>query len=80
MSNYATKADLKGATEVHTSNLEPKSDLKAEVYKVDVNKLKAVLVDLSKLSYVVNNEVVNKTVYDKLLWKVNNIDTSGFVL
>ena len=35
---------------------------------------------MSKLSNVVNNEVVNKTVYDKLLWKVNNIDTNGFVL
>ena len=23
---------------------------------------------------------MNKTVYDKLLWKVNNIDANGFVL
>ena len=37
-------------------------------------------VDLSKLSNVVKNEVVKKTVYDKLVAKVNNIDTSGFVL
>ena len=36
--------------------------------------------DLSKLSNVVKNEVVKKTVYDKLVAKVNNIDTSGFVL
>ena len=35
---------------------------------------------MSKLSNVVKNEVVNKTVYDKLVAKVNNIDTSGFVL
>ena len=34
---------------------------------------------MSKL-YVVKNEVVKKTVYDKLVTKVNNIDTSGFVL
>ena len=27
-----------------------------------------------------NNEVVKKTVFDKLTAKVNNIDTSGFVL
>ena len=27
-----------------------------------------------------NNEVVKKTVYDKLIAKVNAIDTSGFVL
>ena len=39
-----------------------------------------VVVDLSKLSYVVKNDVVKKTVYDKLVAKVNSIDTSGFVL
>ena len=37
-------------------------------------------VDLSKLSDVVKNDVVEKTVYDKLVAKVNNIDTSDFVL
>ena len=37
-------------------------------------------VDLSKLSDVVKNDVVKKTVYDKLVAKVNNIDTSDFVL
>ena len=37
-------------------------------------------VDLSKLSDVVENEVVKKDVYDKLVAKVNNIGTSGFVL
>ena len=37
--------------------------------------------DLSKLSNVVNNEAVKqKPVYDKLVAKVNAIDTSGFVL
>ena len=36
-------------------------------------------VDLSKLSDVVKN-VVKKTVYDKLVAKVNSVDTSGFVL
>ena len=35
--------------------------------------------DLSKLSNVVKNDVVKKTVYDKLVAKVNN-DTSDFVL
>ena len=35
--------------------------------------------DLSKLSHVVKNDV-KKTVYDKLVAKVNNIDTSDFVL
>ena len=36
-------------------------------------------VDLSKLSNVVKNNV-KKVVYDKLATKVNNIDTSYFVL
>ena len=36
--------------------------------------------DLSKLSNVVKNDVVKKTVYTKLVAKVNNIDTSDFVL
>ena len=36
--------------------------------------------DLSKLSDVVKNDVVKKSVYDKLVAKVNSIDTSGFVL
>ena len=83
LSNYATKTNLKNATGVDTSKLEAKSDfsgLKAKVDKIDVGKLKFVLVDLGKLSDVVNNEVVKNTVYDKLVAKVNNIDTSGFVL
>ena len=37
-------------------------------------------VDLIKLTDVVKNDVVKKTVYDKLVAKVNSIDTSGFVL
>ena len=36
--------------------------------------------DVSKLSNVVTNEVVKKNTYDKLVAKVNNIDTSGFLL
>ena len=35
---------------------------------------------MSKLSNVVTNEVVKKTEYDKLVAKVDNIDTSDFVL
>ena len=45
-----------------------------------MDKLKTVPVDLSKLNNVVHNEVVKKTVYDKLVAKVNAIDASGFVL
>ena len=36
--------------------------------------------DLSKLSGVVKNDVFKKTLHDKLVAKVNGIDTSGFVL
>ena len=37
-------------------------------------------VDLGKLSDAVKNDVVKKNVYDKLVAKVNSIDTSAFVL
>ena len=83
LSNYATKADLKDATGINTSKLAVKSDLaslKAEIDKLDIDKLMPAPVDLSKLSDVVKNDVVKKTVYDKLIAKVNSIDTSGFVL
>ena len=81
MSSYATKAELKNATRIDTSRLAAKLDLASlEVYKIDFDKLKTVPVDLSKLSNAVINEVVKKTVYDKLVDKANNIDTNGFVL
>ena len=48
-----------------------------DVAKIGVAKVKTVLVDLSKLSNVVDNNVVKKTVYKKLVTKVNSI---GFVL
>ena len=83
LSNYATKTDLKEATGIDTSNFVIKSNLsslKTGADKIDVDKLKTVPVDLSKLSNIVNNDVVKKTLYDKLVAKVNNIDISGFVL
>ena len=83
LSNYATKLDLKKATGAGTSNLAGKTDsaiLKAEIDKIDVDKLKTTPVDLSKLGDVGNNEVVNKTVYDKSVAEENNIDTVRFVL
>ena len=85
LSNYATKADLKNATGVDTSKLTGKPDLaslKVEIDQIDVDKLKPVPAELSKLSNVVNNEVINKKkkVYVKLVATVNNINTSGFVL
>ena len=35
---------------------------------------------MAKLSNVVTNDVVKKTEYNKLVAKVDNIDTTGFVL
>ena len=78
-----TKADLKGITGVDTSNLTAKPDLtglKAEVDKTDTDKLKSFPADLSNLSNIVDNVVVKKIVYDKLVTKVNALNTSGFVL
>ena len=82
LSNYATKTDLKNVTHVDTSSfaLKTKTNLKTKVDKLDIDKLGLVPTDLSKLSSVVKNDVVKKTVYDKIVAKVNNIDTSDFVL
>ena len=73
----------KNVAHVDTSSFALKTNLanlKTEVDKLDIDKLAPVPVDLSKLSDVVKNDVVKKTVYDKLVAKVNNIDTSDFVL
>ena len=74
LSNYATKADINFAFKTNVANL------KSEVDKVDIDKLVPVPVDLSKLSDVVKYDVIKKSEYDKLVTKVNNIDTSKFVL
>ena len=55
-------------------------NLKTEVDKLDIKKLVPVPTDLSKLNILVKNDVVKETVYDKLVAKVNNIDTNNFVL
>ena len=83
ISNYATKTDLKNIPHIDTSSFALKTSLaslKTEVDKLDIDKLAQVSVDLSKLSDIVKIDVVKKAMYDKLAAKVNNIDTSGFVL
>ena len=63
LSNYATKTYLKNVTHVDTSSFALKANLaslKTEVDKLDIDKLAPVLVDLSKLSDVVKNDVVTK--------------------
>ena len=63
LSNYATKDNIKNITHVDTSSFALKTNLanlKTEEDKLDVDKLVPVPADLSKLSNVVNNEVVKK--------------------
>ena len=74
LSNYATKTDLKNVSYVDVSSFALKSNLasiEAQADKIDA--------DLAKLSNVVGNTVIKKTVYDKLVAKVDNIDTTNFV-
>ena len=83
LSSYATKTDLKNVTHVDVSSFALKTNLaslKTEVVKIDVEKLKTVPVDLANLSNVVENDVVKKIEYNKLVGKVDNIDATGFVL
>ena len=64
LTNYATKTDLKNITHTDVSSFASKTNLaalKTEVDKIDVDKLKTVPYDLTKLSNVVKNEVVKKT-------------------
>ena len=71
------------AKSAKTSKLAAKSDLaslKAEADKLDIDKIVPVPIELGKLSDVVKNDVVKKTVYEKLVAKVNKINTSGFAL
>ena len=83
MPNYETKIGIKNISHLDTSSFVLKSDLdslKTEVDKLDIDRLVSVSVDLIKVSHVVKNDVVKKTVYDKLVAKVNSIATSGFAL
>ena len=69
LSNYASKADIKNISQVDTSSFALKNNLanrKTEVDKLDIDKLKPLPDDMSKLSSVVTNEVVKKTVMNYL--------------
>ena len=64
-SNYATKADLKNATGVDTSDFSIKTDLanlKPDVDKLDIDKLKDVPNNLSNLKSKVDKLDVDKLV------------------
>ena len=59
----ATKTDIKNILHVDTSSFALKRNLaglKTEVDKLDIDKLKSLPDDVSKLSNVVTNEIVKK--------------------
>ena len=68
LSIYATKSDLKSATDLDTSNIAKKTDLvslKSDIDKQDVGKLETTPVYLTNLSNIVKTELVKKTVYNE---------------
>ena len=67
MFNYATKSDLKSATDTNTSKFAKKVDLASLKSDVDIDKLETTPIDFSKPSNVVKNVVAKKTIYRLLL-------------
>ena len=53
LSSYATKNKFKNVTKMDISNLSSKDNLASFKAEIDVDKLKTVTIDLSKLSNVV---------------------------
>ena len=84
LSNYATQDDVKNVTHVDTSSFALKTNLanlKSEVDKLDVDKLKPIPTDLTKLSDIVKNDVVKKTDYSTKITEMEDkiSDSSSFV-
>ena len=74
LTNYAPKTDLKNITYVDVSSFASKTNLaalKAEVDKIDTDKLKTAPTDLAKLTNAIENDVVKKTGYNT---KVTSIE------
>ena len=70
LSNYATKADLKNATGVDTSSFAKKTDLanlKSDVDKLDIDKLKNVPTNSSNLESKVDKLDVDKLIHVLLI-------------
>ena len=64
LTNCTTKRYINDITHIDTSNFALKTNLanlKTKVDKLDIDKLGTIPVDLSKLSNVVKNDVVKKT-------------------
>ena len=75
LSNYATKADIKSISHIDTSSFALKANLanlKTEVDKLDIDKLKPLPDGVSKLSNVVANEDVKKTDYNSKITEIEN--------
>ena len=76
LSNYATKADLKNATGVDTLDFAKKTDLanlKSDVHKLDIDKLKNVPSDLkSKIGKLHVDKLVHVPVHLSKLSDVKN--------
>ena len=75
LANYATKDDVKNITHVDGSGFASKTNLaalKADVDKIDTDKLKTTPDDLVKLSNVVKNDVVTKTDYNTKVTSIEN--------
>ena len=65
LTNYATKNDIKNITHVDVSSFASKTNLaalKAEVDKIDVDKLKTTPTDLAKLSNVVKITLLKRLI------------------
>ena len=78
LSSSATKVGLNGATGFDASMLALKmnqTSLKTKVDEEEVYKMKTVYANLSRLSNVINNDVVRKIVYYELVTKTKAIDT-----
>ena len=85
MSQYfpSYRSSGRNVTHVDANSFASKTNLaslKTEVDKLDIDKLTPVPNDLARLSNAVKNDVVKKTEYNKLVTKVDNINTTGFVL
>ena len=75
LSNYATKADMKNISHVDKSSFALKTNLanlKLDVGKLDIDKLVPVSVDLSKLSGVVKNDVVENGECNAKITEIGN--------
>ena len=73
LANYSTKADIKNISHVDTSSFALKrnlASLKAEVDKLDIDKLVPVLVDLSKLSKLIGAILLARVILKKIVYKI----------